>query len=282
MLIVYRKMNGMCNQFQTLAHQIATLLDGNISGKLITCQFEYKEYFPNFIEIPNAVIMNNKRKAKMLEFMYKVLRKIFHNPELFYDYDVYSDDVSGLEKRIYSVGFRRINAFSGWPYYDEKAFYKYRKTIRHYFEIAPCYCEKIGKQINELRQNVDILIGCHIRRGDYKDFIDGKYFYSDEEYAACLKKVISLLEDKKVGVIISTNEKIDLKKMQEQVGNKKVYLSLAQSGIEDVYALSQTDYIVGPPSTFNGWASFYGEVKRFWITPEKMIPNSLDDFIIHF
>ena len=30
--------------------------------------------------------------------------------------------------------------------------------------------------------------------------------------------------------------------------------------IEDVYALSQCDYILGPPSTFSMWASFIGDV----------------------
>jgi hypothetical protein len=55
-----------------------------------------------------------------------------------------------------------------------------------------------------------------------------------------------------------------------------------KSGIEDVSLLSQTDYIIGPPSTFNGWASFMGNIGRFWMTPDKMCPDSLDDFKVHF
>ena len=30
--------------------------------------------------------------------------------------------------------------------------------------------------------------------------------------------------------------------------------------VEDMYALAECDYLVGPPSTFTGWASFYGNV----------------------
>lgn len=35
------------------------------------------------------------------------------------------------------------------------------------------------------------------------------------------------------------------------------------SAAADMYALSQCDYIIGPPSTFNAWASFVGDVPLF-------------------
>lgn len=45
-----------------------------------------------------------------------------------------------------------------------------------------------------------------------------------------------------------------------------------QSAIQDLYILSQCDYIVGPPSSFSMWASFYGQVKLNFIrdTNEKI------------
>jgi hypothetical protein len=30
--------------------------------------------------------------------------------------------------------------------------------------------------------------------------------------------------------------------------------------VQDMYAFAECDYLVGPPSTFTGWASFYGNV----------------------
>lgn len=30
--------------------------------------------------------------------------------------------------------------------------------------------------------------------------------------------------------------------------------------VEDLYALAECDYLIGPPSTFTVWASFYGNV----------------------
>ena len=33
--------------------------------------------------------------------------------------------------------------------------------------------------------------------------------------------------------------------------------------IGDLYSLAACDYIIGPPSTYTQWASFYGQVPRF-------------------
>ena len=35
--------------------------------------------------------------------------------------------------------------------------------------------------------------------------------------------------------------------------------------VEDMYAFAACDYIVGPPSTYTGWASFYGDKGLYFI-----------------
>ena len=47
-----------------------------------------------------------------------------------------------------------------------------------------------------------------------------------------------------------------------------------RSDIEDLYALSICDYILGPPSTFSMWASFYGGV------PLRFIKHSNDKIFL--
>ena len=111
MLIVYRRMNGMCNQFQTLAHQIATLLDGNISGKIISLRFEYKMVFPNLQTDKRIKLYNSRFVERMVTFGYIITRNILRNCELFLDYHCYTEQANELEKRIYTKGFKYINAF---------------------------------------------------------------------------------------------------------------------------------------------------------------------------
>ena len=49
--------------------------------------------------------------------------------------------------------------------------------------------------------------------------------------------------------------------------------------IEDLITLSQCDYLIGPPSTFNIWASFYGEVPTYHIEDSEF-EFELNDFRI--
>lgn len=46
---------------------------------------------------------------------------------------------------------------------------------------------KCKKKILEIKQENDKLMGIHIRRGDYKTFKDGLYYYSDEEFVNWMK-----------------------------------------------------------------------------------------------
>ena len=47
--------------------------------------------------------------------------------------------------------------------------------------------------------------------------------------------------------------------------------------VEDMYALAACDYMVGPPSTYTMWASFYGETPLLALKqPDKAF--SLDQF----
>ena len=42
--------------------------------------------------------------------------------------------------------------------------------------------------------------------------------------------------------------------------------------IEDLYALARCDYLIGPPSTFSAWASFYGKVPLYFIEDVRYCP----------
>lgn len=282
MLVTYRRMNGMCNQCQTLANQIATLLNGNISGKLITLRFEYGDYFPNLKNSKNIYIYNNKCAAILVSYVYKITRKLFRNPQLFYDYDIYDDDITKLIERIYSVGFRKFNAFSGWPYYDKMALIKYQNEIRNFFIPDFRLIKDINTQIEKIKEQYEILIGIHIRRGDYKDFLGGRYYYDDEKYVeTCSSIEKSIIPfGKKVCYIICSNDSVNIDKFTQKLTGNICRLE-SKIDIEDVYTLSRMDYIIGPPSTFNGWASFMGNIGRFWMKPEKMLVSDFSDFKVY-
>jgi len=118
------------------------------------------------------------------------------------------------------------------------------------------------------------LIGVHIRHGDYRHFMDGKYFYTFEEYHQILKEVRILFPHQKVRFCICSNVPIE----KEKFYGLDIVTGPGEA-IDDMYVLAGCDYLVGPPSTFTIWASFYGNTPLYQIEdPESKIKE--EDFQI--
>ena len=106
-----------------------------------------------------------------------------------------------------------------------------------------------------------MLIGLHIRRGDYKTAKDGKHFYNDHEFVNIIEKSLKLFLNNKVGFIVCSDEQL----------NHKIFSNFeitygASHIIEDMYALASRDYIIGAPSTYNAWSCFYGNTPFYHTT----------------
>ena len=57
-----------------------------------------------------------------------------------------------------------------------------------------------------MKQSADIIIGVHIRRGDYATWNDGRFFYELGEYHQFMLLVQQLYSGKRVAFFISSNE----------------------------------------------------------------------------
>lgn len=91
----------------------------------------------------------------------------------------------------------------------------------------------------------------------------GKYYFDIDVFAKVCQNFRDYLENTKTAFIITSNEKIDGTAFLD-LGND-IYFSQGSSGVEDNWLLSLCDYIIGVPSTFNGWASFIGNTPLYWI-----------------
>ncbi len=118
------------------------------------------------------------------------------------------------------------------------------------------------------------LIGVHVRRGDYATWLNGKYYYSTPTYYSKLVEIADLVL--KSIFLINSNELIDF-------NNEDKYTIYYCNGstIEDLHSLSCCDYIMGPPSTFSGWAAFMGSSPLFFIQNTDKI-KSMDLFEPHY
>ena len=157
---------------------------------------------------------------------------------------------------------------------DYKNFEKHKSLIRRFFEPCSHYRSNVQRHILSGRQNVDLLIGTHIRRGDYAEFANGRYFYSQREYFDLMKSLQLVLPGRKVRFLICSNEPVD-----ETIFNGLSFFTGTGDLIEDMYALAECDFIMGPPSTFTLWASFFGDKPLYQIR-DKEKPVALENFVI--
>jgi hypothetical protein len=138
--------------------------------------------------------------------------------------------------------------------------------------------KKVESMINTIREHADLVIGVHIRHGDYKTFYDGKYYYTLVEYHQFMLQIQKLYEHKKIAFFISSNESFSLEIFK---GCKCYRFGKESSGdILDLYTLSICDKIIGPWSTYSRWASFIGNVPLCCIKEHKQIIEDNDFCIV--
>ena len=160
----------------------------------------------------------------------------------------------------------------GWDTMNDTRYIEQtKKELQLIFRPRKEIDEKAKSMIENLRKTSDIVIGIHIRHGDYKTFYNGRFYYSLHEYHQIMLKIQQLYSEKKVVFFISSNESFPL----DQFSGCLCYrFEKEPSGdILDLYTLSKCDRIVGPWSTYSRWASFIGEIPLCYLKGRNMSIN---------
>ncbi|MDA7936839.1 hypothetical protein N9B79_00530 [bacterium] len=161
-------------------------------------------------------------------------------------------DLGGNEFADAARGKRHILA-SGWLFRSEHLFQKHASVVRQHFALPETNQNSVARLLAGLRKDSDIVVGIHIRHGDYASFMNGRYFYSLQQYATIMRRIVEQLPGQRIKFLVCSNA----------VWEPSVFAGLDITPgtghiTEDMYALAETDLIFGPPSTYTGWASFYG------------------------
>src|SRR6266550_3631607 len=168
----------------------------------------------------------------------------------------------------------RIIFVRGWGFRDPESFRKHSDKIRDFFQPPEINQRHIDELISRARQDSDLLIGVHIRHGIIHFDNTRKYFYSTKRYAEMMSELAALFPGQRVSFLICSDWPQD----PAMFSGLKVTYGTGDM-IEDMYAFSRCDYLIGAPSTFTMWASFYGKVPLNLIrSPDQR--QSLADFVI--
>lgn len=143
----------------------------------------------------------------------------------------------------------------GWLFRSERLFEKHQAAIREHFRLIPPHAEVVNREIARLRQESDVVVGIHVRAGDYATWDNGKYYYSPEDYANVMRGIANQVPDRRVTFLVCSNSHLN----HADFSGLNVHFGPGHL-VQDMYLLAETDLIVGPPSTYSGWASFYRNV----------------------
>lgn len=222
------------------------------------------------------------RKRALRAFLYRMTLRVAHEIKRFSFLQKYigvieleEDEAVMLDSESFLKFVRdhQVMICRGWLFRTEVNFIKHEDKIRAHFRIAAQHEKNVEGLIRQITARCDILVGVHIRRGDYATFQGGKYFYSVEKYADLMRATEKLFPNKKVVFLICSDERLD----QQQFEGLDVEFGSGHL-VEDMYSLARCNYLIGPPSTFSMWASFYGKSPLYTITDAARIP-SLQDFL---
>jgi hypothetical protein len=145
---------------------------------------------------------------------------------------------------------------------------KHAAAIRARFRLRPALRQRVTECIAPLKKEFTMLVGVHLRRGDYSRYRGGKWFFDSAVYRRLMLHVVGLFPEKRVVFLLASNEQLDLADFHGlEVRPAPGHLAL------DMYSLAECDLIIGPPSTFSGWASFIGETPIFTIDDEAILPE---------
>lgn len=231
---------------------------------------------------PYIDIFPNLRKFNLLISCFEHER--FQYRRLIYRFWKFYDRFFLCRKSYRKISPLQPLVFSGaWECRKDEAYIlEEKKEILKLFRPADDVVKSVAQVMK--RENGLVYVGVHVRRGDYATFSNGCYFYEIDYYyhlMDMLYKQISSM-NKRVRFLICSNENFDVS--SEQLLSKVSFTDQdiirfnPSSAIIDLYALSQCDYIFGPPSTFSQWASFYGENKLCFIKDKNLDNLSLESF----
>lgn len=281
MIVILKKDYG---QLGNRLHTASNLLAWCLENKYSFINLSFQEYVSYYKPYKNHSIDKMFIKKSFLyeflsinlinRFINRVVMSdkwlmLFRNWVLVIDRDD-NDTISEYELNSFST--RAVLILRAWDIRCPNALASQQDTIRNIFIPKNDIISAI-KDIKGYLPKHDFLVGLHARRGDYRSWENGKYYFSWKLYHKWLTEVKNILnKTHEVAFIICSDEKPPY----ELFNNFNAYIS-DQSAIFDLHLLSICDLHLGPPSSFGSWAQFHGSNKRICLYEKNQI-ISVSDF----
>ena len=283
MVIIIKQYGQLGNRLFPFAQFIAHAKKHNY--RLLNPAFEdYSEYFQNteksllssypkgiqsrfFTKRVRRIAFRFIEKGVNFAIRKKLLKSWFHEIIIGETSKHFHSDEKLIKK------FKRKFVFVCNPFYfrDEVTMHKDIEYVTQFLSIKEEYKKKVDNLIKIAKSDCDILIGMHIRGGDFRYWLDGMYFYDIHNFQEAMKQATKVFEGKKVAFLICSNETWE----ESLFEGYKVFFGPGQI-VEDIYSLSQTDYLVAGYSSYAWWASITGNVPIYSFLHHKIFEKEME------
>lgn len=151
----------------------------------------------------------------------------------------------------------------GWEvrYYD--LFLKYKREIKQLFAFDSAIEFHVDHLLANTREG-DVMLGVHIRRGDYRTWQGGRYYFGDDVYINYIKRFAEQQKGRVRVFICGNDPTLDRDKFCRELEGMDVSFPDGNPG-EDLCLLSRCHYLIGAPSTFSLTASMYHDTPLCWM-----------------
>lgn len=169
------------------------------------------------------------------------------------------------------LGRQRFVFVQDWFFRNRENCERHRDVIVDFFTPWASTLSRARAIVEPARGAGDLVVGVHIRLGDYATFKGGRFYYSTEQYRTLMAKTEAAFPGREVVFLVCSDAPVD-----RRVLDGFQFALGTGHPVEDLYAFARCDLLIGPPSTYTTWASFYGEVPlcRIYEAKQQIVPDS--------
>jgi hypothetical protein len=145
---------------------------------------------------------------------------------------------------------------------------RHAEKIRAFLRPIASFGSANRQVLTRLRQQANVVVGVHVRQGDYRTWRNGRCFFSVEQYVEWMRNLAAQLPGRRVAFFVCSDEP----RTEREFPGLSVAIGQGPA-VADLYTLADCDYLLGPLSTFSQWASFYGNKPLFHLRDRDACPE---------
>lgn len=177
-----------------------------------------------------------------------------------------SCDLAGAGWRE-KLGCARHLVIWGYEYRSHPLVKKHREAIRGHLGPSAEARQAVQRWTERLAgSGARPAAALHMRRGEYRNFAGGRYFFSMEAYLAWGRQILSALGPREKLVVFG-DEPEAVEQLRTSLGAEA-----GPGGLHaDLFALASCPWVVAPPSSFSRWGAFQGGARLTELTDRHMV-----------